>query len=74
MEPENEDTFTYTKKGEDEVLLISLNFTAEKQKVKALMEESGKKKTLLMSSAGENAGKEQEDELLPYEGRIYKLE
>lgn len=65
---ENEKTFTFTKKGDRETLVVVLNFSAEKQKI----EVPGGKKQLLVSSAGQD--QQDSEELAPYEGRIYRVD
>lgn len=66
LDKENAKTFTFTKKGDGETLVVALNFGSEKQNIAV----SGERE-LLLSSAGED--QTDSEQLEAYEGRIYRM-
>jgi oligo-1,6-glucosidase len=70
FEPENQETFIYTKIDKDDFALVALNFTQENQPFKGTMEKAvgGKKMKLSVCSYGPL---EDGETLGPYEGRVY---
>lgn len=64
----NEETFVFTKHGQDEDIAVLLNMSAKSQKVD--IPYIGGERTLLLTSA---VGEVEEGVLKAYEGRIYRI-
>ncbi|KAI4593914.1 hypothetical protein KJ359_008958 [Pestalotiopsis sp. 9143b] len=73
VDEDDERVFTYWKKGGNgEKALVVLNFTKDKQELKLPGTVSADQLRLVVSTYGSSQGAE--DELKPYEGRLYVLE
>ncbi|KAF7511104.1 hypothetical protein GJ744_005335 [Endocarpon pusillum] len=65
---DNKELVMYTKKGDEEDVLVVLNFTDQEQKIPILDTLSGRKMEILALT-----GKESGHKLDPWDGRVYKL-